>query len=224
MTSQDQLKHIRATAKRLARGKRILHHQALDIVATSCGYPHWSALVGAWDRGWRPTQDQLEGLNDLNKDIGLDRWIGSVEASRGTICGEPYQLESGFDYVLLHGSGWAIYLGHAPSEAPEIEQFAEPNPLDDEGFFGEALRIANAAADKVREAISRDWPRRSTQPDAKGRVVHPLFKGGVAAEWHCCHCERKSSGADMAANMWHCPKCNATPLDMHAVGWWRGDA
>jgi hypothetical protein len=113
-----------------------------------------------------------------------------------------------------------IRLDHSPSEAPHIETYATPNPLDDESFRAEALRIGKAAADSVRESISIDWPRRSTKPDAKGRVEHPLF-GGLSAEWFCLHCDHRSTGAEMAANMWHCPECNATPIDMHSSPWWK---
>jgi hypothetical protein len=46
-----------------------------------------------------------------------------------------------------------------------------PNPLDDPAFFEEVMKIANAAADRVRESICQDWPRRSTKPDRGGRTA-----------------------------------------------------
>jgi Zn finger protein HypA/HybF involved in hydrogenase expression len=76
------------------------------------------------------------------------------------------------------------------------------------------------AADCVRAAIAKDWRQSSMQPDNEGCVKHPLF-GGVPAEWLCMHCDTRSTGAEMAANMWHCPKCSATPLDMHTAAWWK---
>jgi hypothetical protein len=133
---------------------------------------------------------------------------------------QPYELEVGFDDVLMGGNGWYLHLGHAPSEPAEIETYSTPNPLDDKAFFAEVLKIANKAADGVREAIARDWPRRSTKPDKDGVALHPLF-GGASAEWFCLHCDARSTGAEMAANMWHCPKCSATPLDMHTAAWWK---
>ena len=88
----------------------------------------------------------------------------------------------------MHSSaadGWAIYLGHAPSEAPKIEKYTSPSPLDKEAFFAEVMKIAKKAADGVREAIAQDWPRRSTKPDKEGRAEHPLF-GGVSANGTAC--------------------------------------
>ena len=33
------------------------------------------------------------------------------------------------------------------------------------------MKVASAAADLEREATSSDWPRRSTKPDAEGRLA-----------------------------------------------------
>lgn len=220
MTVRNELHILRTSAKNLARASRIPHHQALDIVATRCGHPHWNALTGAWEKGWRPTAEQLTHLRKPPADGVPLRGVGLFSASEGDIAGEPYELEVGFDDVLIGGRGWAIYLGHAPSEAAKVEKYTSPNPLDNEAFFAEAMKIAKNAADGVRGAIAQDWPRRSTKPDKNGCAVHPLF-GGVSAEWYCLHCDARSTGAEMAANMWHCPKCSATPLDMHAHAWWK---
>jgi hypothetical protein len=220
MDDRDELQALRTFAKRLARASRIPHHQALDIVATQCGHPHWNALTGAWDKGWRPTTEQLAVLHKPHAADAPSRGVELVSASEGVVTGEPYELEVGFDYALIGGRGWAIYLGHAPSEAPKIEKYASPSPLDNDAFFAEVMKIAKKAADGVREAIAQDWPRRSTKPDKEGRAQHPLF-GGDSAEWYCLHCDARSTGAEMAANMWHCPKCSATPLDMHAATWWK---
>jgi hypothetical protein len=125
----------------------------------------------------------------------------------------------GFTEVLIGGNGWAIYLGHAPSEGPKIETYAKPNPLDNRSFLSEALEIANKAIDGVRKAIAHDWPHRALNPDQDGTVVHPLF-AGASAEWYCYHCDART-GAEISANMWHCPKCSAAPLDMHPTAWWK---
>jgi hypothetical protein len=219
MTDRNDLRALKALAKRRARALRAAHSKALDSMAAELGYPHWNALIGAWERGWRPTDEQLEGLRDSR---GPKVWPrgGDVEKRIGEIEGEPYELEIGFDYVLMGGSGWTVHFGHAPSETPRVEKYVTPNPLDDATLFSEVIKIASLAADQVREAISRDWPRRSTKPNRAGHTMHPLFRG-VSAEWFCLHCDTESTGEQMAANMWHCPRCNATPLDIHPTPFWR---
>ena len=220
MTIRNELDTLRTFAKRLARKHRIPHHSALDIIAMQYGHPHWNALMKAWDKGWCPAPHELIDINEPSVTESPIRGVGFVSTSQGVIAGEPYTLEVGFDDVLIGGNGWAIYLGHAPSEGARIERYTKPNPLDDKAFFSEVMKIANKAADRVREAIAQDWPLRSTNPDQDGTVVHPLF-GGVSDEWYCHHCDARSTGAEMAANMWHCPKCSATPLDMHPAAWWK---
>ncbi|WP_076827847.1 hypothetical protein [Bradyrhizobium brasilense] len=220
MTIRNELDTLRTFAKRLARKHRIPHHNALDIIAMQYGHPHWNALMKAWDKGWCPAPHELIDINEAGATESAERGVGFVKTTEGVVAGEPYTLQIGFDDVLIGGNGWAIHLGHAPSEAPKVETYTKPNPLDDKAFLSEVMTVANKAADGVREAIAQDWPRRSTKPDQNGTVVHPLF-GGVSAEWFCYHCDARSTGAEMAANMWHCPKCSATPLDMHPAAWWK---
>jgi hypothetical protein len=80
--------------------------------------------------------------------------------------------------------------------------------------------VSFTGAEKVREAIWSDWPACSAKPDANGVAEHPLF-GGQSSEWHCLHCDEKSTSEQMADNMWHCRKCSATPIDIHPTAWWR---
>lgn len=82
------------------------------------------------------------------------------------------------------------------------------------------MKIAMDAADSVREAIAKDWGHTSMQPDKDGRVKHPL-SGDVSGEWYCLRCDGLSTGAEMAGNMWHCPKCSATPLDLFKEPFWK---
>ena len=220
VTDRNALHTLKTIAKQRARAGRIAHSKALDSIAAELGHPHWNALTVAWDKGWQPTGEQIEALLGLPDQMASPRGIEFVKESAGEINGVPYQLDIGFDYALIGGYGWAIYVGHAPSEEAEVETYVTPNPLDDAAFLSEAMKIVNAAADRVREAISRDWPRRSTKPDAGGRATHPLF-GGNSAEWFCLHCDAESTGRQMAANMWHCPKCSATPIDIHLTPFWR---
>jgi hypothetical protein len=220
MTIRNELDEFRIFAKRLSRKHQIRHHGALDIIAKQKGHSNWKALMKAWNQGWRPDPWDVVDINESSVIESPIRGFDKVKTTQGEIAGEPYKLEVGFDDVLISGNGWAIYLGHAPSEDAKIARYAKPNPLDDKAFFSEVMKIANKAADGVREALAQDWPRRSTNPDQDGTVVHPLF-GGASAEWYCLHCNARSTGAEVAANMWHCPKCSATPLDMHPAAWWK---
>ncbi|TWB07193.1 hypothetical protein [Bradyrhizobium stylosanthis] len=220
MTIRNELDTLRTFAKNLSRKHQIRHHDSLDIIAMQYGHPHWVALMKAWDKGWRPAPWELVDINECSVTESPTRSVGSVRTSEGVIASEPYTLKIGFDDVLISGNGWAIYLDHAPSKPAIIETYTKPNPLDDKAFFSKVMKIAMEAADGVREAIAKDWGPASMQPDKDSSVKHPLF-GGVSAEWFCMHCEACSTGAQMAANMWHCPKCSATPLDMHSTAWWK---
>lgn len=151
------------------------------------------------------------------------RGFDKVKTTEGEIRGVPYTLSVYFDEVLIGGYGWGIHLGHAPSEPAKIETYTKPNPLDDKAFLSEAMKIAMEAADGVLEAVARDWGAASMHPDKDGSVKHPLFSV-ISAEWFCMRCDTRSTGAQMATNMWHCPKCNATPLDVHPTAWWKEPA
>lgn len=221
MTIRNELVSLRIIAKRLARAMRLPLHHALDLIATGCGKPNWPALMRAWDGGWRPSKEQLDALSEPEDAAAFTRRVFDVEESEGTIAGAPYEIEIGFDYAAVFVKGsWSVYMDHAPSEAAKIEKYVTPNPLDDDAFMAEVMKIANAAADRLREAICSDWPRRSTKPDAEGRAMHPL-RSEISADWYCLHCDTRSTGAQMAANMWHCPECSATPIDMFASMWWK---
>lgn len=140
--------------------------------------------------------------------------IGLGVEESGTIDGHPYSLEVDFE-VLMGGNGWCVLLGHAPSESAVIEVYGRDanNPILDPAFKAKALTICHEAADRLRARIAVDWPRRSTKPDMDGQAQHPL-SGAVSSEWHCLHCGGAFGGVEMADNMWHCPNCNATPIDI----------
>jgi hypothetical protein len=227
MTQQDTLKSLKTVAKRLARKGRMPHANALDLIAQRLGQPHWNALATAWNKGWKPEETLVEAI--VSPKDGEDSvmaipvlGIGCGVEERGVLDGHPYTLEIDFE-VLMGGNGWCILQEHAPSESPEIEIYddTDTNPILNPVFRAKALAICQEAADRLRERIAVDWPRRSTKPDAEGRAQHPLFKG-LAREWHCIHCNGVSTGAQMAENMWHCPKCSATPIDIFPDAFWNG--
>jgi hypothetical protein len=229
MTDRDELQSIKIIAKRVARTKRIPHHVALDLVAGELARTHWRALTVAWEKGWRPDPVQVAALRE---NVTADRWsvLASISAAHslndeitGSIDGHPYSISLDFE-VLMQGRGWAILVGQAPSEAPQIERTdrrIKKVPITNPEFVEKALAIANGAAEQLRARIAADWPRRSTKPDARGCARHPL-SSNEASEWHCLHCDGAFTGAQMAKNMWHCPKCSATPIDIFAAPFWRG--
>ena len=220
MTIENELDEFRIFAKRLARKHQIAHHDALDIIAKQQEHSYWNALMKAWNKGWRSDPFDVIDINESCIIESPERGFDKVKTTEDEIAGEPYTLSVYFDEVLISGSGWGIHLDHAPSRPAEIEKLTKPNPLDDKAFFSQVMKIAMEAADGVREAIAKDWGSASMQPDKDGSVKHPLF-GGVSAEWFCMHCDARSTGAEMAANMFHCPKCSATPIDMHPGPWWK---
>lgn len=180
-------------------------------------------------KGWRPDPEKLEAFTDAwNAEDANPRsrppiGLGFATEEHGSIDGHDYTIEIDFE-VLMGGQGRAICVEQAPSESPIIERYgdSETNPILDPTFRSKALMIAYEAAEKLRARIAADWPRRSTKPDKEGRALHPLFRErGLSSEWHCLHCDAVSTGAQMAANMWHCPACSATPIDMFAEPFWK---
>ena len=228
MTERNELHTIKTTAKRIARAQRIAHHEALDLIAQELQHPHWRALTVAWGKGWRPSKSQMEMLPDfeaVGRPYSLSKSTGDeaepLAKYTGEIDGHPYSIEIDFE-VVMAGRGWTILIEQAPSDTPyiEIDRRMKNNPIEDSGFRARALEIANNAAEELRARIAADWPRRSTKPDAEGCALHPL-RGELSSEWHCLHCDGEFTGTEMAANMWHCPQCSATPIDIFGEPFWR---
>lgn len=226
MTTRIDLQSLKLFAKRLARMRRIAHHDALDLVADKLGQPHWNALTTAWEKGWRPVESAIQGLtddeeaNDPVMDIPV-LGIGHGVEENGELDGYPYSLQIDFEVLLAQTSWWCIHIGHAPSDRPIIEVYntTAANPILDHAFREKALAICHAGVARLRARISADWPRRSTKPDADGQAQHPLSKG-ISSRWHCLHCDGEFSGAQMAENLWHCPICRATPIDIFIAPFW----
>jgi len=227
MTHRNDLKFLRTFAKRYARMKRVPLSKSLDFIADKLGQPHWNALAKAWDKGWRPEGaaiDALASIEEANdpvieiETIGIGRGV----EEHGELDGHPYVLEIDFEVVMAEISWWCIHIGHAPSDRPIIEVYnmTDANPIFNHAFRAKALAICLAAVERLRARISADWPRRSTKPDADGQAQHPLSKG-VSSHWHCLHCENEFSGKDMADNLWHCPICRATPIDIFIAPFWK---
>lgn len=228
MTTRNDLHTLKTIAKRIARAKRIAHHEALDLIASHLKQAHWHALTAAWENGWRPEPKAIEALASSEKTLDADVMaipvlgIGQGVEERGVIDGHPYTLEIDFEVLMAEIGQWCILLEHAPSRQPQIEIYNQSadNPILNPEIRVKALAICNDAAERLRARIAADWPRRSTKPDADGNAQHPLSKG-VASRWFCLHCDGAFTGSQMADNMWHCPRCNATPIDIFTTPFWK---
>lgn len=169
-----------------------------------------------WDALSRIPGITVRATRSQSRDIG-DPF--SAEEILGELDGHQFRLTVSFDDVVMEGRGWQIIVPEAPSANPQIhvtDRQIKSNPILEENFHDKALQAAQIRAEQVRARIASDWPRRSTVPDFDGKVQHPLF-GGVARRWSCIHCDQVFSGKQMAENVWHCPACSATPIDIHVA-------
>ncbi|ASY61444.1 hypothetical protein [Sinorhizobium sp. CCBAU 05631] len=143
----------------------------------------------------------------------------SAETILGELDGHKFRLRVDFGDVVMEGRGWRIMVPEAPSASPEFsvtDRRIKSNPILDGDFRDKALRVAQIRAEQVRAWIASDWSRRSTVPDANGKVKHPLFVSS-SDRWFCFHCDRTFTGMQIATNLWHCPACSASPINIHAA-------
>ncbi|PDS61810.1 hypothetical protein CO653_30915 [Rhizobium anhuiense] len=141
----------------------------------------------------------------------------SADEILGELDGHKFSLSVDCDDVFMRGRGWRVVVPEAPSAKPETsvtDRRIKSNPILNEGFVEKALRVAQIRAEQVRARIASDWPRRSTVPDANGKVQHPLFES-CSDRWFCFHCDQIITGTQISKNLWHCPACSASPMDIH---------
>ncbi len=146
----------------------------------------------------------------------------SADEIFGELDGHKFRLRVVFDDVFMEGRGWRLVVSEAPSASPEVsvtDRRIKSNPIENEAFVDKALRVAQIRAEQVRARIASDWPRRSTIPDANGKLEHPLFDE-TADRWACIHCDQVFSGKQIAENLWHCPDCSASPINIHSADEW----
>ncbi len=241
--SADTLKTLKAMAKTLARKKRIQHIASLEIVARRLGQRHWRGLSEAYKIGWRPTEDQIADLKNFfrgtppnqatatsgtGSNLVFTRWSPKHldpldgEETEGELDGHRFYLVGDEFSVAFGSQGWEIILDQAPLAQPEVRRLGgrvKSAEALDPLFIERAISLLKRRAQVMYAKVARDWPRRSTMPDHDGQALHPLDRG-LSAEWHCLHCEGVHSGRTMASNLWHCPDCAATPIDLFPTKWW----
>lgn len=238
MKPTNSLHTLKALAKRYARARTLPQHRALDLVAAELKFPHWNALVSASKKDWQPTSKHIETVQAFlsqtlptyevkhSKREAMVLGLTSDEpAEEGKIDDHTFRIVESLGDVYLMGDGWSIYVGEAPNAPPRVkiaEQSDNSNPIHNPAFLKKALQIAATRSEQVRAGIATDWPRRSTKPDAQGRVRHPLF-GSDSDSWFCLHCNSAITGRQIADSLWHCPDCKASPLDIFESAFWLGD-
>ncbi|MBD9627025.1 hypothetical protein IB279_29165 [Ensifer sp. ENS06] len=238
MTETKEFRRLKALAKRHARANRIAQHQALDLIAGELGFPHWTKLIAASKKGWQIATEQMAALEafvkrplpaatfrDGDPETMNRRFVYLEQAEQGMIGDHAYRLQEVFHDVIIAGEGWSIRLPENPGVPPIVETFADQEaecPVLDPEFLQRALSLVRDRALRVRAEISADWPRRSTKPDLSGVVRHPLSRD-ESAVWFCLHCDGKITGAQIAQNLWHCPGCGASPLDIFDTPFWSDD-
>lgn len=238
MTETNDLCRLRTLAKRYARAHRIAQHQALDLVAGQLGFPNWVKLVTASKNGWQVGREEIAGVEAFakgplpaatirqgNAQAMSRRFAHIQEADHGMIGEHEYRLHDVLHDVVMSGEGWSIRVPENPRAIAIVETYTAPGitcPVLDPEFLQAALDIARHRAGQVRGEISTDWPRRSTKPDLEGVVRHPL-SSSESNVWFCYHCDGKITGAQIAQNLWHCPGCGASPIDIYDTAFWSDD-
>lgn len=237
MTETIELRRLKLLARRYARANRVPQHQALDLVAIKLGFPSWTKTVTASKNSWRPDPDQLVSIKAfvegalptavfrVGEPEAMTRQFSYLEeGEHGRIGNHAYRLHVVLDDVIIAGEGWSIRVPENPGAIPVVETYTDDTacPVHDPDFLREALNLARDKTSKVRAGISIDWPRRSTKPDLDGVVRHPL--SGIESQvWFCLHCDGKITGVQIAENLWHCPGCGASPLDIFDTPFWSED-
>jgi len=237
MTETKQLSSLKFFAKRYARANRITQRQALDLIAGQLGFTNWAKLITATKRDWIPSPDQMANIEAFvalpaaafraGRPEAMTRQFAYLEqAEDGVIGDHAYRLQVILHDVVMAGDGWTIKVPENPGAPPIVETAAgndEKCAVLNPEFLKKALSIARDRAAQVRGEISTDWPRRSTKPDKDGVVRHPLW-GSDSDIWFCLHCDGKITGRQIAQNLWHCPGCGASPLDIFDTAFWCEDA
>lgn len=233
MSKSDPLKELKTAARAIARARRIKHIGALEVIAQAVGHPHWNALTAAAKKGWVASAEDLQKVEELVLaenpliTLGVDPFSAvGPEKFEGELLGHGYRIHTGDDDVHMWGRGWELVLPEAPLAPPRFrvtDKRFKTTAIDDLAFREAAIEVASDWRKLIHARIASDWPRRSTVPDGDGRAEHPLF-GGVSSTWYCLHCDHSATAAEITANLFHCPNCFATPLDIHPAPWWRGNA
>ena len=152
--------------------------------------------------------------------------MAPIEADEidGTLDGYPFYLVGDEFSVAIGSQGWEIILDQPPSAKPEVRRLGgrvKSVAALDPSFVERAMQLLTIRARRMHAEIASQWARRSTMPDREGRALHPLGRG-LAAEWHCLHCDGVHDGRTMAGNLWHCTDCGATPIDIFSEPFWTG--
>ncbi len=231
------LKKLKELSKRYARAQQVPLHKARDTVTEVLCFSHWNDVTKAHRAGWTPTKEHVSSIESLlvealpSDEAGGPRsgsFIGDstleTDVKHGTSDGHEYTISASIGDVHMHGTGWHLHVPEAPNGGPRLEiakQIKHEAPVYEAAFQQEALAIAIKRAEQVRAGIASDWLRRSTKPDKDGFVRRPIHRA-VSDKWFCLHCDASITGEQIAKSFWHCPRCDASPLDVFESPWWLG--
>ncbi len=228
MKDNYRIQKLKTIAKRYARANRLAHSLSLDVVAKELGFAHWNTLIGASKADWFPCDDDLTKIESFigkafhaKRENETDVILNSVDdmnqVEEGKIGEYGFRISNFLDDAVVYGEGWTVRIPEAPLAAPFVEieeRYAETSPVKEPEFLKQVIDIAQVYSQQIRARMSTDWSRRSTKPDANGKVRHPLGKD-VSDKWYCWDCDGKITGLQIAQNLWHCPSCGANPLHIH---------
>ncbi|MEQ8600517.1 MAG: hypothetical protein RLP98_11390 [Devosia sp.] len=219
----DPLKELKSAARKIGKAKGLKHIGALEFVAGSLGFPHWNALTVANKKGWLPSpanHSMVEALVAAAVPSAEFDWCD--EPDSGEIQGHHYHVIESLDDTYVHGRGWELKLPEAPLAPPKFrvtDKRIKANPIAEQSFRDEVLAVATRWRKGIHARIADDWPARSTVPDTAGFAEHPLGHA-VSDVWWCMHCDGSFNSKQITANLFHCPNCLASPLDIHTSPWW----
>ncbi|WP_169196981.1 hypothetical protein [Devosia sp. MC1541] len=249
--SSDIITTLKYLAHRRRRAKGLSHTDSLDQVAVELGQPHWRELAEAHKRGWTPDPAKVAQLeagtihetlatradytalaqDALGDGLTFTRWepedVSPMEADQifGHLDGVEFYIAGDEFEVALGVQGWEILLDQPPKAKPQLKRLGgRVKSVDalDPAFVERATKLLRIRARRMHAEVAADWPVASTLPDEEGRALHPL-SDVLSAEWYCLHCDGKHDGHAMSRNLWHCPDCGATPIDMFPEPFWNGD-
>lgn len=237
MTETLDLRRLKGMGKRYARATRIALHEAFDLIANELGFPDWTKLIAASKKGWQADAAQITSVEAFvarplptarfqqGDPEAMQQRLAYLGHTENTIAGHSFRIEEIFRDVFLAGDGWSIRVPENPAAIPVVEYFTDNQaecPIFDPEFLQAVLEIARARSLQVAAETAVQWPRRSTKPDHNGVVRHPF---GVAESniWFCISCNGQMTGAQIADNLWHCPGCGSSPIDIFATAFWSND-
>lgn len=121
------------------------------------------------------------------------------------------------DDILLQANGFTMKFPERPNWTYRLKRDSRPAAvlLDNPETRKQLEDLGEHWRSRIHARIRKDWGERCFAPDENGHWRHPLFKAS-GTRFSCMHCGQAFPGAELAANLWHCPdpKCDGSPIDI----------